>query len=68
MAVFHFLLPPVLGGIYGKETDQVVGVGVDVIGDVLVVDPQTRETGLAAEDDGFVAVLRALAVGFVGDA
>ena len=34
----------------------------------LIVDPQTREAGLAAEDDGFVAVLGALAVGFVGDA
>ena len=67
MAVFQFVFPAILGWVHREKADEAVGMCGHVVGYVLVIDPQAGEAGLAAEDDGLVAVLRARSVGFVCD-
>ena len=67
MAVFQFVFPAILGWVHREKADEAVGMCGHVVGYALVIDPQAGEAGLAAEDDGFVAVLRAPAIGLVGD-
>ena len=65
MPVGHFLLPAVLGGVKREEADQCFRVSGDIIGDIAVINPQTRASSLAAKDDGFIAVLCARPIGCI---
>src|SRR6478735_3598318 len=52
MAIAQLLFPARLRWIEREKANQPVSVHRDVAGDVLVIDPQTAQPGLAAKDDG----------------
>ena len=64
VAVGKLLVPAILGRIDGEKTQQPVGVGCDILGHVLVVDPQSAQPCLTAKDNGSRFLRRILAIGF----
>src|SRR4029450_7234704 len=51
MTAPQLVFPARLGWIDRQKTDQSIGMGCDIIGYVLVIDPDAAEPRLATEDD-----------------
>ena len=67
MPLPQFILPAGLRRVYGKEANEPIGILGNVLRHIPVGDPDSGESGLAAEHDGLVAASAGGKVVFVAD-